>query len=233
MVDIIRGEKRDTMKNAIAYLRGSTEEQNNGIEAQRAQVERWAAANGVELVGEYVEHVSGGASLDKRPVLNAAIDATIKGMILIVAKRDRVARDVMLSAMIERLIERKGGELVSADGAGNGSTPEAQLMRNMISAFAMYERAIIKARTKAALNVMKANGKRTGSIPFGFQLAADGVSLEQNSVEQEAISIIHQLRADGVSLRGIVAALNDGHTDKARGAQWHLTTVANIVKGAA
>ncbi len=221
------------MKNAIAYLRTSTDDQHNGIEAQRSQVEKWAAANNVKLVGEHVEHVSGAASLDKRPALNAAIDATGKDTILVVAKRDRLARDVMLNAMFERLVQRNGGVVVSADGAGNGDSPENQLMKNMIGAFSEYERAIIKARTKAALAVKKTKGERVGQVPFGYQLGNDGIHLEDNEIEQSIIRIIKQLRNDGVTLRGIVATLNAQHKEQARGQSWYLTTVANIARRAA
>ena len=63
-----------------------------------------------------------------------AIDALAdrKAGILLVAKRDRLARDVMYAAMVERLVERNGAKVQSSDGIGNGNTPEAILMKNIM-----------------------------------------------------------------------------------------------------
>ncbi len=77
-----------------------------------------------------------GAPLDKRPGLIAALDTLTAGMALVAVKRDRLARDTMHAAMIERLVERASAHVRTCDGAGEGNSPEAQLMRHMIDAFA-------------------------------------------------------------------------------------------------
>ena len=154
----------------IGYIRVSTEDQKLGPEAQAEALKSWCSRHNAELVAVFSDlGVSGGAPLEKRTELLKAVDALKESKAdgLLVAKRDRIARDVMIAAMIERLVERAGAKVISADGTGNGDTPEAQLMRNMISAFADYERALIRARTKAALAVKKSRGERTGQIPYG------------------------------------------------------------------
>ena len=52
------------------------------------------------------------------------------------------------------------------------------MLTGIIDVFAEYERDVIKARTKAALQAMKREGKRVGHIPFGYRLAPCGVYLE-------------------------------------------------------
>ncbi len=197
---------------AIAYLRVSTSEQELGPEAQRAAVERWATANGVTVVAWCVDQgVSGGAEIDKRPGLQQALDALREQSagILVVAKRDRLARDVVLAALIERLAQKDGAKVVSAAGEGGDdiNDPSSMLMRRIVDAFAEYERALIRARTKAALRVKKDRGERAGNIPFGFRLRSDGRSVEPNADEQAAAARARELRAQGVSIRGIVGAL--------------------------
>jgi DNA invertase Pin-like site-specific DNA recombinase len=217
---------------AVAYIRVSTEDQNLGPQAQRAALERWSAANGVEIVALFEEHVSGGVELDKRPQLLAALNALAlhSAGVLIVAKRDRLARDVMVAAMVERLAERQGARVLSADGTGNGSGPEEQLMRHLVAAFAEYERQMIKARTKAALAVKRGRGERvSGRVPFGFRLATDATHLEADPEEQRTISLVQQLRADGRPLRAIVERLNTDGVP-ARGGRWHLTSVARLLR---
>ena len=135
---------------AIGYARASTSRQDLSPGAQRAAVEAWAAARGVTVVAWFEDlGISGGAELDKRPGLLGAIDAlrTHGAGALVVARRDRLARDVLVNAMVERLCERVGARVQSADGAGNGAGPEAALMRNIVAAFSAYERMLIRART--------------------------------------------------------------------------------------
>jgi DNA invertase Pin-like site-specific DNA recombinase len=59
----------------VAYVRVSTDtdRQALGAQAQRASIEQWAAKNGVTISAWFVEEVSGGAPLDKRPKLLEAI----------------------------------------------------------------------------------------------------------------------------------------------------------------
>jgi DNA invertase Pin-like site-specific DNA recombinase len=67
-------------------------------------------------------------------------------------RKDRLGRDVVAVALVERLISRKGARLVSAAGEGTDSDdPTAILMRRIVDAFSEYERLLIGARTKAAL----------------------------------------------------------------------------------
>lgn len=222
---------------AVAYLRVSTDEQALGPEAQRAAIEAWAARAGVAIVAWHLDQgVSGGAALDRRPALLAALDGleTTGAGLLVVAKRDRLARDVVLAAMIERLAARTGARVVSAAGEGSddGDDPSALLMRRMVDAFAEYERALIRARTRAALAVKSARGERVGQVPFGFRVAADGVALERDEGEQAALATIRALRLDGLSFERIAAELNTRGVP-ARGARWHKTTVVRLAREAA
>ena len=219
---------------AIGYIRVSKEEQDLSPEAQRTALEKWCASHKLELVTVFTENVSGGAPLDKRPQLLAAVDALSEQQagVLLVLRRDRLARDNVAAAMIDRLAERKGARVLSTDGVGNGEGPEAQLMRGIIDLFAQYERALIRARTKAALAVKRARGQRLGGeLPLGH-LAPDGVHLAPHPEERKVVSWIHQRRNQGWTLQAITDALNAGCVP-ARGKQWHLTTIARVLQRAA
>ncbi len=221
-----------TATRVVAYVRVSTEEQALGPEAQRDAIRRWCETNRAELAATFEDlGVSGGLELDKRPGLLAALEALREhhATVLLVAKRDRLARDVMVAAMVSRLAEKAGAQVLSADGTGNGDGPEALLMRNIVNAFAEYERALIRARTRAAMAVKRAKGERTGEVPFGYRLTADDVHLEALPAEQSVIAAIRQLRSDGLSIRAIVARLN-AQGIAARGARWHATSVARLLE---
>ena len=205
-----KASKADGTK-AVGYLRVSTDDQALGPDAQRAAIEAWAKRSGVQVVAWHADlGVSGGAPVDKRPALLAALDAlaTHGAGVLVVAKRDRLARDVMAAAMVERLADRIGARIVSAAGEGtDGTDPASQLMRTMVDAFAQYERALIRARTKAALAVKSARGERVGCLPYGSSLAADGRTLEPCQAEQAVIATVRAARARGLTLRAIVSEL--------------------------
>lgn len=225
-----RKAKPDASK-AVAYIRVSTDEQALGPEAQRGAIERWAAANGVTVVAWFDDlGVSGGAPLEERPGLSAAVAAieTMGAGVLAIAKRDRLARDVMTAAIVGRLVERNGARILTADGTGNGTGPEAALMQTMVDAFAEYERALIRARTRAALAVKRSRGERVGSIPIGSTLGEAG-KLAKHEGEAAAVARVHELRRAGVSIRRIADALEaEGY--QARGARWHARTVQRLLE---
>ena len=218
-------------RRAVAYIRVSTEDQAHGPEAQRAAILRWASAAGVEVVA-WAEDlgVSGAAPLDRRPGLCAALEAlTVEGAgVLVVARRDRLARDVAAAAMIDALCARAGARVSSAAGEGEGDDPAALLMRRMVDAFAEYERALIRARTRGALAGMRARGLRTGACPLGTAPGPEG-RLVVDVDEARAVELLTQLRRDGLSIRAIAAEL-DARGIPARGGRWHPTTVARVLR---
>src|ERR1700704_297771 len=88
------------MERAIAYYRVSTKQQQRsglGIDAQRATVTRFAEAEGMTIIAEYVETETGkGAdALARRPQLAAALSAARSARCsVLVSKLDRLSRDV-------------------------------------------------------------------------------------------------------------------------------------------
>lgn len=191
----------------IAYLRVSTQgqaESGAGLEAQYQACVAYAQRQGCPVVDCYRdEGVSGAYGLDKRPALLEAISQLSKGDVLLVAKRDRLGRDPIHVAMIERAVERKQARIVSAAGEGTeGSEPANILMRRMIDAFAEYERLIIGARTKSALAVKKKNMELVGSVPYGFRIADDN-KLEPDQGEQIVVAEVKALHQAGLGLRAI------------------------------
>jgi DNA invertase Pin-like site-specific DNA recombinase len=208
---------------AVAYLRVSTEDQHLGPEAQRAALTAWADRTGVQIVAWYEDRgVSGAAAIDRRPALLAALDGLAEhgAGLFVVAKRDRLARDVVAAAMIERMAERVGARVVSAAGEGEGDDPASKLMRTMIDAFAEYERAIIAARTSAALQAKKARGEKVGGIQtYG---KADGIDADRAAVEREILASIRTMRAAGMTVRAIADELDRlGHRTRTGGRIMH------------
>ena len=226
-----RHPQKDQVR-AVAYLRVSTEDQALGPEAQRAAIEGWAARQGVQVLSWHLDQGVGGATpIEDRPGLLAALRdlEDLEAGLVVVAKWDRLARDIMVAAMVERMVERVGARIVSADGVGVGDGPEAALMRAMVQAFAAYERALIRTRTSAALRALRAKGQRAGEVPLGYRLAEDGKGLLEDVGEVEAIDQARNLRAEGLSYRRIAAEM-DRRGLRPRGTKWHAMTVSRMVQ---
>jgi DNA invertase Pin-like site-specific DNA recombinase len=216
---------------AVGYVRVSTDEQSLGPEAQRAAIEKWAQSRGVRVAAVFADNgVSGATPAEKRPGLLAALAALRENGagLLVAAKRDRIARDTVIVAMVEQAAVRAGAVVTTADGASDGAGPEGQLMRGIVDVFAAYERGVIKSRTRAALAVKRTRGERIGGIPYGYELAADGVHLAENAAEQAVIGQIHGLRAAGLSLRAVTAECERRGMVSRVGRPFSLTQIARL-----
>jgi DNA invertase Pin-like site-specific DNA recombinase len=216
---------------AVGYVRVSTDEQSLGPEAQRAAIEKWAQSRGVRVAAVFADNgVSGATPAEKRPGLLAALAALRENGagLLVAAKRDRIARDTVIVAMVEQAAVRGGAVVTTADGASDGAGPEGQLMRGIVDVFAAYERGVIKSRTRAALAVKRGRGERIGGIPYGYEMAADGVHLAENAAEQAVIGQIRGLRAAGLSLRAVTAECERRGIVSRVGRPFALTQIARL-----
>jgi DNA invertase Pin-like site-specific DNA recombinase len=226
----VRKVKAGDPKKVVGYIRVSTEDQALGPQAQRAALLAWCERQGSELLAiEDDLGVSGGSELDTREGFNKALRhiEDLGAGFLLIAKRDRLARDVVIAATAESLVKKLGATIVSADGVGAGDGPEAQLMRTLVDAFAQYERALIRYRTRAALAQKRGRGERTGEVPYGQKVTEDG-RLSLNPGEVHALERLRELRGQGLSMRQLAARMNEeGHP--CRGTRWHLTTVQRLL----
>jgi DNA invertase Pin-like site-specific DNA recombinase len=220
-------------KPLIAYLRVSTTGQGRsglGLDGQRAAIERFGAENGFTIVAEHVEVQSGkGAdALDHRPQLAAALQAARKlgkGTPVIVAKLDRLSRDV---AFISGLMAQKVPFIVAELGADTDP-----FMLHLYAALAEKERALIATRTKAALRAAKARGVTLGN-PKLAQAREAANSRKQAEADQTAsrvMPVIESIRRTGVkSLREIAAELEArGIRTPRGGTAWTAMAVKRIL----
>jgi DNA invertase Pin-like site-specific DNA recombinase len=231
--------KHTTLGNprvAVAYLRASKNEQRLSRDAQRTAIEAWASRERICVAAWCLDlGVRSVSPIAERPALRLALVAlrAHNAGVLVVAKRDRIARDVVLAASIDRAVTIAGGRLVSASGEGNGDSPADAFIRTVIDGAVQYEHGLIRARTCAALAAKRAHGERIGSVPFGFAVDAGGVRLVVDKREQATIARARQLRASRLSLRAVAARLTaEGHLSRA-GRQFLAQQVSRMVSQSA
>jgi DNA invertase Pin-like site-specific DNA recombinase len=221
----------------VSYLRVSTARQGAsglGLEAQSAAIARFAEAEGMTQVGQFVEVETGkGAdALDRRPQLSAALTAARRsGTPVVVAKLDRLSRDV---AFIAGLMAQGVPFIVTELGAD--ADP---FMLHIYAALAEKERKLISARTKAALAAAKARGKTLGGDRGYRPPAPPNGKLGAAAARQQADQAAHRLMADivkirlelgrDVSLQAIARELNARKVPTRRGGAWAATTVARAL----
>src|SRR3954451_25217900 len=149
------------MDRAVAYYRVSTRQQQRsglGIEAQRATVTRFAEAEDIRIIAEYVEAETGkGAdALDRRPQLAAALGAAKAAKCcVLVSKLDRLSLDV---AFVAGLMAQRVPFIVA--DLGRDADP---FMLHLYAELAEKERRLISERTTAALAAKKATGAVLGN----------------------------------------------------------------------
>src|SRR3954451_24854366 len=189
----------------VAYYRVSTDRQGRsglGLDAQRAAVTEYLNGGNWQLVAEFTEVESG--RKNDRPKLAKALAACRRiGATLIIAKLDRLARNV---AFVSNLMEA-GVEFVAVD------FPTAnRLTIHILAAVAEHEREMISTRTKAALAAAKARGTRLGN-PNGLSAEArtkgTAVGVEKRKAAAAALApVVAEIKASGrTSLRTIAAGL--------------------------
>lgn len=215
----------------VAYYRVSTSAQEKsglGLDAQRDAVTRFAAAEGLEIVGEHVEVETGKGvdALDRRPVLREALaQAKRAKAAVVVAKLDRLSRDV---AFVSGLMAQRVPFIVAELGRDADS-----FMLHIYAALAERERALIAERTRLALAQKRAQGFRLGNPTNLPEAGRKGVQRQQEAANAHAanvLPVVRQLQAAGITTtRTIAATLNERGIRTARGGDWHRSTISNLL----
>ncbi|WP_372013570.1 recombinase family protein [Pseudoxanthomonas sp. 10H] len=155
------------MAKVALYVRVSTHKDQT-VENQLIALREWARAAGHTIVAEFAdEGISGTKGRDKRPALDAMLQAAVRRQVDMVAVTalDRLGRSlphlVQLAAELEAL--RVG--LFVRNLAMDTSTPAGRLMFNVMGSLAEFERELIRERTLLGLDRARRQGKRLGRPP--------------------------------------------------------------------
>lgn len=212
---------------AVAYYRVSTQKQGQsglGLEAQQAAVLAYARSKGLAITSEFTE-IETGTKKRRRPQLEAALDQTRRvGGVLLIAKLDRLARNV---AVVATLME-SGVRFVAVD------MPEADnLTIHVMAAVAEREAQLISARTKAALAARKARGLKLGkpeNLTVEARLLGAAASKSRAIADMRTVAAYAgALRGQGLSLRAVAAQLEAHGFKTRRGGPWSAVQVKRVL----
>jgi DNA invertase Pin-like site-specific DNA recombinase len=214
------------MTSYVAYLRVSTDKQGKsglGLEGQQAAIDGFLKDTDTLLQPPFIE-VESGKNNERPKLLEAVAMCKRTGATLLIAKLDRLARNV---AFIANLMEA-GVPFVAID------MPMAnKFMLHIMAAVAENEREMISQRTKAALKAAKARGVKLGGDrgyrPLSPPDASKATVVRKARADQAAFSVlplIRDLQVQGVtSLNALASKLNERGQQTPRGGAWTATAV--------
>ena len=222
-------------ERAIVYTRFSprrNSDTSESCETQQAYCEQYAHKKNMDIAEVFADKAVSGKEAD-RPKLWAAVEALGKGDVLLVYKRDRLARDVYLSECIRRAVERLGGRIVAVEGDIDGQGPEITMIRQVLASVAEYERKVIAIRTRHAMKHHQKNGRRMGRYaPYGTMIDPDDATkLIPDPAELPAVNTIVGMRNQGLSLHEMVVFMNADCKEYSRGGSvWSQRTIKRILE---
>ena len=212
-------------KQAIAYYRVSTQKQGIsglGLDAQRQSVTTYAKGR-YTIAAEFVE-VESGKKADRAELTKALAMAKELGAVLLIAKLDRLARNVAFTSALMA----SGVQFVAVD------MPDANnLTIHIIAAIAEHERELISARTKAALEQAKKRGATLGTPDNLTSEAREAGHETMRTAAKEAYKLtygyLEMLRGNGLTFAAIADKLNsEGHATR-NGKQFSPMTIKRIL----
>lgn len=222
------------MKKYVAYYRVSTKSQGKsglGLEAQKSSVQNFLAQHPEQrLIADYTE-IESGKKTDRIELRKAIDYCKESNATLIIAKLDRLARNVAFIFLLKEELQKAGVDFIALD------LPEANTMTLAIMAgFAQHERERISQRTKDGLREAKKRGVKLGT-PENLSMEAriKGINtIKRNAIEnrnvRHAYHFIKPLREQGQPFQKIADKLNEEGYKTRKGKQFHAWQVYNIYR---
>ncbi|MBQ8576341.1 MAG: recombinase family protein [Clostridia bacterium] len=220
-------------KNVAAYIRVSTDgqlgEDKFGLDAQKEKILEYCSRNDMNIVEWFSDEGESGAK--ERPGFDEIVYGESFGNppyeALVVAKSDRVARDINVYYYYKMMLRKKDVELISvAEDFG-----QFGVFSNMLEAFTMcvaeMERENITKRTSGGRKMKAAKGGYAGGrAPMGYKI--QNGKLVINEDEAPVVRFIFERKKAGQTMLGTVSALNEAGYRTRGGKEFVISTVQSI-----
>jgi len=222
------------MNRAVGLIRVSTSgqvEDGCSLALQAEKIRAYSSLNDLELLTIITEAgISGRAK--KREGLEQVIEMVDSGAVehFICYKLDRMSRSLRQAIEFSDFLQRKKVTLHSVTEKIDTSSPQGKLFFNLMNALSSFEADVISFRTREALQSKKGRSERVGKIPYGMNLATDGIHLETNKEEQRVITKVRGYAKQGVSMRTIAQKLNQKNVLTKECKAWTHVQVGNLLR---
>lgn len=228
------------MEKLAAYRRVSSHNasQQEPSEAEQVKAIRaWSKTTGKQVVvsPRFRDMATNGdLMLEDREGLSALLEAIRSGEFtgLAVSRLDRLSRTLTAQEAILAAVWQAGGTVYAADAGevpqDDPDDPMRTAMRQMMGVFVQLDKGMTLAKLRRGKTAKRARGGYVGGyVPLG-KAAVDG-ELVDDAEELATIRRLHELHAEGMSLREIAAVLASEGRKTKTGATWHPSTVARAL----
>ena len=221
------------MKQAIGYCRvltdGQVGEDKFGLEAQKEQIKLYALSNDYEIVGWSIDDGYTGATLD-RPALNELLHGDVQNPpieAVIVAKNDRMSRDMEQYFYVKYSLKKKNIELKSVSEDFGQMGVFSNVMESLAMFIAEQERINIAKRTSGGRKIKAAAGGYSGGrAPYGYKISEGQYEIIEE--EAEMVRKIFELLDDGTTLTDTAEWLNDNGYKTRNGKRFYASHIKAI-----
>jgi len=222
------------MKTVVGYVRVSTEGQvdNFGLEAQKEAIMRYCQRNEMYISEWFEDRGVSGVKEDRpalrrmlkdREICNPPIDAVV------VAKSDRLARDINIYFYYKHELLKKGVELISVSEDFGAMGCFAPMLESFIICMAQMERENITMRTSSGRKVKAAAGGYAGGRPpYGYKVINHRLYIEND--EAQVVKFIITGKKRGMTYQQIVDCLNEKGIKSKSGKKWLISTAQKILE---
>lgn len=224
------------MKNVVGYCRVSTNAQCGddrfGIDTQKEIIMKYCAANDMQISDWYIEKGESGVK-ENRPALDELLFGDVKNppvTAVIVAKSDRIARDIKLYFYYMMLLEKKGMHLVSAtEEVVNDETGLGNVYKSLMLFVAQQERENISKRTSGGRRVKAARGGYSGGRPpYGYTPQNGKLIIVPE--EAEIVKMVICAKDSGETYQSICDKLNAAGKTNRSGTRFSISTLQVIIE---
>jgi len=209
----------------VTYYRVSTKQQGDsglGLEAQERDIDLFLSNYSdtpYKVVGSFTE-VESGKNNDRAELKKAISLAKEEDALLLVAKLDRLSRDVEFIAGVIKNVNIKVASMPNADN----------FQLHIYAALAEKERDFISTRTKQALAAAKERGVKLGGLRDKTGERNKAKKAQATERAESIRTLIEPMVKSGYSLRKIASSLNSANQTTASGAEYKAVTVSRIIK---
>lgn len=224
------------MKNVVGYCRVSTNAQCGddrfGIDTQKEIIMKYCAANDMQISDWYIEKGESGVK-ENRPALDELLFGDVKNppvTAVIVAKSDRIARDIKLYFYYMMLLEKKGMHLVSAtEEVVNDETGLGNVYKSLMLFVAQQERENISKRTNGGRRMKAARGGYSGGRPpYGYTPQNGKLIIVPE--EAEIVRMVIGAKDNGETYQNICDKLNAAGKTNRSGTKFSISTLQVIIE---
>lgn len=222
------------MKNVVAYCRVSTDGQTKddkfGLDAQREQITEYCKKNDMNIAQWFVDGGVSGVK-EERPELDKILYGELSNPpieAVVVAKNDRIAREIKLYFFYQQVLCRKNIQLISVvEDFG-----EMGAFKSILQAFVMFaaeqERQNIMKRTSGGRFIKAGKGGYSGGkAPFGYK--AQNGKLVIDEQEADIVRKIFSLRGSHTTMKGICERLKELGLKSRNGKDFSISTIQSIL----